>query len=89
MGLTNAFPDLARAADQLVPIPGAPPDLRDPPTGCRFAARCPFVVARCRSEDPPLAEVDSDHVASCWRADEAPQLRPRAEEAAAWQASSM
>ena len=89
MGLTNAFPDLARAADQLVPIPGAPPDLRDPPNGCRFAARCPFVVARCRTEDPPLAEVDDDHVASCWRADEAPQLRPRAMEAAAWQTSSM
>ena len=89
MGLTNAFPDLARAADQLVPIPGAPPDLRDPPNGCRFAARCPFVVARCRTEDPPLAEVDDDHVASCWRADEAPQLRPRAMEAAAWQTSSL
>jgi peptide/nickel transport system ATP-binding protein len=89
MGLTNAFPDLARAADQLVPIPGAPPDLRDPPNGCRFAARCPFVIARCRAEDPPLAEVDADHVASCWRAGEAPELRPRATEAAAWQTSSM
>ncbi len=87
MGLTNAFPDLTRAADQLVPIPGAPPDLREPPSGCRFAARCPFVVARCR-EDPPLAAVDDDHVASCWRAAEAPELRSRAMEAAVWQRSS-
>jgi peptide/nickel transport system ATP-binding protein len=89
MGLTNAFPDLVRAADQLVPIPGAPPDLREPPIGCRFAARCPFVVARCRSEDPPLEEAAGDHTVSCWRAAEADVLRLQAMEATTWQFSSM
>lgn len=84
MGLTNAFPDLVRAAEQLVPIPGAPPDLRMPPPGCRFAERCPFAVARCRSEDPPLAEVAAAHRASCWRAAEAADLRLKAREASAW-----
>ena len=88
MGLTNAFPDLARAAEQIVPIPGAPPDLRAPPEGCRFAERCPFVIARCRSDDPPLAEVAGDHRAACWRSSEAAGLRSRAGEAATWQPSS-
>jgi peptide/nickel transport system ATP-binding protein len=63
--------------------------LRVPPVGCRFSARCPFVVARCRAEDPPLAEAAPDHTVSCWRAAEADTLRPRAMEAATWQHSSM
>jgi peptide/nickel transport system ATP-binding protein len=88
MGLTNAFPDLARAAAQIVPIPGAPPDLRAPPAGCRFAERCPFVIARCRSDDPPLAAVAGDHLAACWRGGEATSLRSRAREATTWQPSS-
>ncbi len=88
MGLTNAFPDLARAATEIVPIPGAPPDLRAPPAGCRFAARCPFAIARC-ADDPPLADVAPDHRAACWRAGEAETLRALAREAATWQPSSM
>ena len=88
MGLTNAFPDLARASDQLVPIPGHPPDLRDPPTGCRFAARCPFALDRCRTQDPPLAMVGPDHAASCWRADAVVDLRRQAKEAGTWAPSS-
>jgi oligopeptide/dipeptide ABC transporter ATP-binding protein len=88
MGLTNAFPDLARAADQLVPIPGSPPDLREPPPGCRFAARCPFAVARCRVDDPPLVEAGGGRRVSCWRMEEAPTLRERAKDATVWAAGS-
>jgi len=50
-------------------LAGAPPDLRTPPTGCRFAARCPVVFDRC-AEPPPLAEVSPRHVARCWRSPE-------------------
>lgn len=46
-------------------IPGTPPNLRNPPKGCRFAARCPFVMDICRVEDPPRTEVGPDHFASC------------------------
>jgi peptide/nickel transport system ATP-binding protein len=84
MGLTNAFPDLARASDQLVPIPGSPPDLRSPPPGCRFAARCPFALDQCRTTDPPLTAVGTDHFASCWRADRVAELRLKAREAGTW-----
>jgi peptide/nickel transport system ATP-binding protein len=88
MGLMNAFPDLARAESELVPIAGAPPDLRQPPYGCRFAARCPFAEPRCHAGDPPLETVAAGHVASCWRVAEADRLRNEAREAGRWAVSS-
>ncbi|MGH9111917.1 MAG: ABC transporter ATP-binding protein [Acidimicrobiales bacterium] len=48
-------------------IAGRPPDLIDPPTGCRFAARCPYAQDRCREEQPPLIEADEPgHLYRCW-----------------------
>ncbi|WP_376091816.1 ABC transporter ATP-binding protein [Roseomonas sp. CCTCC AB2023176] len=85
MGLTNAFPDLERAGGTLSPIEGAPPSLLNPPKGCRFAPRCPFAIARC-AEPPPLVAHAPDHAAACWRAEEAPALRPTAREPATWAA---
>src|SRR5262245_21139155 len=87
MGLTNAFPDLTRATDQLVPIPGSPPDRSEARVGCRFAKRCPFAIAHCRSHDPPLTTVAEDHQASCWRAGDAHKLRLEAREARTWSPS--
>jgi peptide/nickel transport system ATP-binding protein len=83
MGLMNAFPDLERAGGELVPIEGSPPSLLHPPAGCRFAARCPFATSRC-TEDPALVEQSADHHVACWRAAEAPALRPLASEATTW-----
>jgi peptide/nickel transport system ATP-binding protein/oligopeptide transport system ATP-binding protein len=37
----------------------------NPPAGCHFHTRCPYAVARCRSEDPPLREVESGHLVAC------------------------
>ncbi len=48
-------------------LAGSPPDLRTPPTGCRFAARCPAVFEPC-AEPPPLTEIAVGHLARCWRA---------------------
>lgn len=84
MGLMNAFPDLGRAARTLVPIEGAPPDLQDPPAGCRFAPRCPFRIEAC-AQPPVLRKVDDVHAAACWRSDEAEVLRREAEEVTTWQ----
>jgi peptide/nickel transport system ATP-binding protein len=47
-------------------IPGLPPDLSNPPAGCRFAARCPHADEKCRAEEPPLNGKTSDHLFSCW-----------------------
>ncbi|MGN0933842.1 dipeptide ABC transporter ATP-binding protein [Falsigemmobacter intermedius] len=65
MGLTNAFPTLEGAQKELISIPGSPPDLLNPPPGCRFAERCPFATDLCRSEAPPLAKTGADRSAAC------------------------
>ena len=46
-------------------IPGLPPSLRNPPQGCRFAARCPKASDRCRREQPVSVSVGERHQASC------------------------
>lgn len=85
MGLKNAFPDLNSAGSGvLTPIAGSPPDLADPPSGCRFAARCPFATDHCRAEEPPLVEGASGHFVACHRAQEAEVLRSRAREPETW-----
>jgi peptide/nickel transport system ATP-binding protein len=84
MGLTNAFPDVERAGTVLVPIEGRPPDLLDPPKGCRFSPRCPFALPVCREVEPRL-EGEDGHRAACHRHHEAAILRERAREAATWQ----
>jgi peptide/nickel transport system ATP-binding protein len=86
MGLMNASPDLKARIDTLVPIEGAPPDLSDPPPGCRFAARCPFVLPTCRELSPDIIEISTGHKVACHRAGEAPALRELARRAETWSA---
>ena len=65
--LLAATPRLREKADALSFIPGAPPDLLQPPAGCRFHPRCPAAMDRCRIEEPPLVEIEPGHLAACWR----------------------
>lgn len=65
--LLAATPRLHQKVDKLSFIPGSPPDLLNPPTGCRFHLRCPVVMDKCRTEEPPLKEVEKDHYVACWR----------------------
>ena len=52
---------------RLATIPGRPPDLVNPPKGCRFAPRCAYARDRCRHEEPPLVVADHpDHQYACW-----------------------
>jgi peptide/nickel transport system ATP-binding protein len=50
----------------LVTITGLPPDLTDPPFGCRFAPRCPYATQQCREQEPPLSGEDPRHLFACW-----------------------
>lgn len=65
-GMINSFPSLSRDRTvRLMSIPGTPPDLISPPKGCRFAPRCPQVMAQCRVEEPQIIEIGKDHRVAC------------------------
>ena len=72
LGLLNSFPPLHGERRELTGIPGTPPDLADPPTGCSFAPRCAFAMERCVLEKPTLVEVDdTGRSVACWLFDDA------------------
>jgi peptide/nickel transport system ATP-binding protein len=66
--LISSLPEVGvRFVDKrLAGIPGTPPSLLNPPTGCRFQDRCPLAYAKCR-EEPPFVEVAPGHSVACWR----------------------
>jgi peptide/nickel transport system ATP-binding protein len=50
-------------------LTGAPPNLADPPPGCRFHPRCPLASDLCRREVPPMTEVAPGHRTACFHSD--------------------
>ena len=68
-GLLSSLPT-GREKERLVPIPGAPPDLSNPPAGCPFAPRCRFAQERCHGELPALREVAPEHYSRCFYAEQ-------------------
>ena len=63
----SSMPSFGDSAERLVTIPGVVPSPEAMPTGCRFAARCPFRIAPC-AERPPEIVLGRDHSVTCWRA---------------------
>jgi peptide/nickel transport system ATP-binding protein len=59
-GLLNSFPKLRGPRLRMSGIPGSPPDLRNPPSGCPFRTRCPMAFATCAEVVPPLRATHSD-----------------------------
>jgi oligopeptide/dipeptide ABC transporter ATP-binding protein len=84
LGLSNAFPNLADQRRRLISIPGSPPDIFSPDSGCCFRKRCPFATARCL-EEPPLVRVAPDHLVACHFVDRGEEFRRRASDAATWE----
>ena len=84
LGLQNAFPNLVRQQEALIAIEGYPPDLLTPPTGCRFAYRCPFALEKCEKAEPALVEISPGHTAACVRTGEIEALRPLASKPETW-----
>jgi peptide/nickel transport system ATP-binding protein len=68
VGLLGSIPRLDHRAAHLATIEGVVPNMANPPNGCRFAARCPFVGEACRKAPPPLAEVAHGHWSRCIKA---------------------
>ena len=62
--LIKSLPDLDQRSERLS-IPGRPPALDNPPSGCRFHPRCPLAVERCKTEDPAIHEILPGHRVAC------------------------
>jgi oligopeptide/dipeptide ABC transporter ATP-binding protein len=81
-GLLKSIPKLDQASHtKLEIIGGRPPDLINPPKGCKFAPRCPYAKQRCMDEEPPLIEAETPgHYYKCWYPVNAEGLTPVAPE---------
>jgi oligopeptide transport system ATP-binding protein len=66
-GLLSSIPlPTADRSQDLIPIPGSPPDMLDPPNGCPFTPRCPYAMQICTEEMPDFTTFSAEHKAACW-----------------------
>jgi peptide/nickel transport system ATP-binding protein len=67
-GLLGSLPRLDEDVEHLAQIPGQPPSLLNPPSGCKFHPRCAYAMDVCRSTEPDLLEAEShaQHLSRCW-----------------------
>ena len=63
--LLRAVPLIESKYEKLYYIPGSPPDLVNPPKGCRFHPRCPHATDICRTREPRTVSIE-DHIVKCW-----------------------
>ncbi len=63
-GLIESIPDVFMRKE-IKEIPGQPPDLTKPPSGCRFHPRCPYRMPKCSREEPPILQVNG-RLVKCW-----------------------
>jgi peptide/nickel transport system ATP-binding protein len=68
-GLIRSVPSLL-GTEHLVSIPGSPPGLIEPPSGCRFHPRCPIATELCMSQEPEFREIKKKHWVACHHADQ-------------------
>ena len=64
-GLMNAIPKLDLELSRLETIEGNVPNLINPPSGCRFHTRCPYVMEHCKKEKPQLIDIAPGHSVAC------------------------
>jgi peptide/nickel transport system ATP-binding protein len=65
VGLISSFPNIKSEKIKMTSIPGSPPDLLDPPQGCRFHPRCKYAMEMCRKTHPELMVIDKNHMVAC------------------------
>lgn len=65
-GLLNSIPNIRLEEQKLEIMPGSPPDLIEPPSGCNFHPRCPRAMDKCSQAEPSMKEIESGHRVACW-----------------------
>ncbi len=65
-GLIQAFPNIKSTRTRMNSIPGSPPDLLDPPKGCRFHPRCTYAKTICKEQEPAVTKMkEKEHLVAC------------------------
>jgi peptide/nickel transport system ATP-binding protein len=72
--ILSSTPSITGPRRQLAPLEGEPPNLLDPPTGCRFHPRCPFATEICVSDEPTLTAIEPGHLVACWNYEQVPEM---------------
>ena len=83
LGLQNAFPSIDGDVEELVSIPGTPPDLANPVEGCPFKDRCPYSDPVC-NEPLPARELSENHLVHCHEPVPFEEVRRTASERGMW-----
>jgi peptide/nickel transport system ATP-binding protein len=73
--LLSSIPSISGPRRALAPLDGEPPNLLDPPSGCRFHPRCPFATPQCVDDEPQPTYLSSGHTVACWNHAQVP-VRP-------------
>ncbi len=63
--LIQSFPSIKAAKQEMISIPGTPPDLLNPPPGCRFHPRCKYAMNICKKKVPEMKKIAGDHFVAC------------------------
>jgi len=75
--ILSSTPSITGERRKLAPLEGEPPNLLDPPTGCRFHPRCPFATEVCVTQEPPLEDIGGGHSVACWNYQMVPETLAR------------
>ena len=69
-GLLGSMPKVDSKKEELLAIPGSPPDLADPPKGCPFVTRCPYAMKVCKKSMPEYTHLSDTQKTACWLLDD-------------------
>ncbi len=72
--LLSSTPSVTGPRRKLAPLEGEPPDLLNPPSGCRFHPRCPWATEQCTTEEPPMTHLADNHKVACWNWEQVPEM---------------
>lgn len=86
LGLQNASPSILDKSNELISIPGNPPNLMEKQTGCRFKDRCPFRKEICIDEEPKMKSIEgeSEHELACHFPEKVEEFRSKSKEHETW-----